>query len=131
MAEYDDTNRGATFRTFEDMELILQGKINADGRDAKVAIVKRQSRDGNEILEVYEKIGAIFPNQKTKDSGPDYTGMIYKTDDKQSPWTDPHKNKRVAAWRQMKGDRPYLAFKVSDPQERPSSPQDRNDEIPF
>lgn len=129
MAEYDDTNRGAAFRAFDDMELLLQGKINADGRDAKVVIVRRQSRDGKEIMEVYEKIGAIFPNDNTKEGAPDYTGMIYKTDDKQAPWTNPSPNKRLGGWRKMKGDRPYMSFSVSDQQI--NATKDHDDPIPF
>ena len=84
MAEYDDTNKGAAFAPFDDMELLLQGNVDNGGRSTKLAVIRRTSREGKEIMEVYEKIGAIFPNDNDKEGAPDYTGSIYKTDDKQS-----------------------------------------------
>jgi len=118
MAEYDDTNKGAAFAPFDDMELLLQGNVDNGGRSTKLAIIRRTSREGKEIMEIYEKIGAIFPNDNDKKGAPDYTGSIYKTDDKQSPWTNPNHNKRLAGWRKIKGDKPYMSFAISDPQNK-------------
>ena len=117
MADYDDTNSGATFPPFEDMKMILQGKINVNGRDSRYTIVRRETRDGREILEIYEKVGAMFSNEG-KDSAPNYTGMLYNTNDKQVPYTPPTTNMRIAGWRRMKDDKPYLSIKISEPMER-------------
>ena len=66
MADYDPNNNGAAFPPFDDMKMILQGKINVEGRDGKYVIVRRESRDGKEIMEVYEKVGAMFPSDNTR-----------------------------------------------------------------
>lgn len=134
MADYDDTNSGATFPPFEDMKMILQGKINVNGRDSRYTIVRRETRDGREILEVYEKVGAMFVNEG-KDSAPNYTGMLYNTNDKQVPYTPPTTNMRIAGWRRMKDDKPYLSIKISEPMERNDTQGSYsglpNDGIPF
>lgn len=134
MADYDPNNNGAAFPPFDDMKMILQGKINVEGRDGKYVIVRRESRDGKEIMEVYEKVGAMFPSDNSKESAPNYTGTLYKTDDKQMPYTPPTTDRRVAAWRRMKDDKPYLSFVVSEPQQRTEQPAGNaglNDDIPF
>lgn len=118
MADYDPNNNGAAFPPFDDMNMILQGKINVEGRDSKYVIVRRETRDGKEIMEVYEKVGAMFPNDNPKESAPNYTGSLYKTDDKQMPYTPPTTDRRIAAWRRMKDDKPYLSFVISEPQQR-------------
>ena len=57
---YDDTNRGAAFTPFPTQSLILQGKVNVDGIDKKVLLVKDTTKDGKNIVEMYEKIGVLF-----------------------------------------------------------------------
>jgi len=135
MADYDDTNSGATFPPFDDMKMILQGKINVDGRDSRYTIVRRETRDGREILEVYEKVGAMFVNEGTNDAAPNYTGMLYNTNDKQVPYTQPKTDMRIAGWRRMKDDKPYLSIKMSEPmiQNDPVSSNNAlpHDDIPF
>lgn len=134
MADYDDTNSGATFPPFDDMKMILQGKINVDGRDSRYTIVRRETRDGREILEVYEKVGAMFVNDG-KESAPNYTGMLYNTNDKQMPYTQPKTDMRIAGWRRMKDDKPYLSIKISEPMERNDAHNAHGDlpkdDIPF
>ena len=53
MADYDNTDRGAAFAPFETQKLILQGKINDNGEDKKIVLVKDQTRDGKTIIEVF------------------------------------------------------------------------------
>ena len=81
MTEYDKKNDGAAFPPFEDMNMILQGKMNVEGRDAKCVVVRRVTQSGMEIMEVYEKVGALFKNDNAKENSPDYTGKIYDTAD--------------------------------------------------
>ena len=134
MAEYDNINDGVAFPPFEDMKMILQGKINVEGRDAKCVVVKRVTQSGMEVMELYEKVGVMFKNDNAKDNAPDYTGKIYDTADKQMPWTAPYTDKRVASWRRMKDDKPYMSFAISDPQNKSDAQPNNNftdDTIPF
>ena len=64
MAEYDDTNRGAAFTPFPTQQMILQGKVNVEGIDSKVVLVKDQTKDGRGIVEVYQKMAVMFDNDK-------------------------------------------------------------------
>ena len=64
MADYDDTNRGAAFTPFPTQQMILQGKLNVEGADKKVMLVRDTTRDGKQIIEVYEKSGTFFDNDK-------------------------------------------------------------------
>ncbi len=121
--EYDNTNRGAAFAPFDTQKLILQGKINVNGNDKKINLVKDQTRGGKTIVEVYEKIGVLFENDKKgNDAAPDYTGPLGEMS-------------RLAAWRKMSGDKPYMTFSVSDQYEDPYPKQGnqdiKDDKIPF
>lgn len=135
MADYDNTNTGAVFPPFDDMNMILQGKVNVDGREGRYTIVRRETRDGREILEVYEKVGAMFPDSNDNPSAPNYTGMLYNTNDKQVPYTQPKSNMRIAGWRRMKDDKPYLSIKCSEPMAQNDAASSNNvlpnDDIPF
>ena len=131
MADYDPTNSGAAFPPFDDMQMILQGKINVEGRENRYVVVRRETRDGREIMEVYEKVGAMFANDNSKESAPNYTGTIYNSNDKQMPYTMPTLDRRIAAWRRMKDNKPYLSFVISEPQAPQQSEGLQNDEIPF
>jgi hypothetical protein len=104
MAEYDDNNRGAAFPPFPSQKLILQGKLNVDGRDIKCVLVKDQTKGGKNLIEVYQKIGVLFDNDKKgNESAPDYTGPI------EFP-----RELRLAAWKKMANDKPYLSMNVSE-----------------
>jgi len=123
--EYDNTDRGAAFAPFPTQALILQGKLNDRGNDRKVTLVKDQTRDGSTIIEVYEKVGVLFENDKKgNDAAPDYTGPFNET-------------RRLAAWRKMKDDKPYMTFNVSDKQQSRQTANEINlepfeeDKIPF
>lgn len=138
MAEYDNTNDGVAYPPFEDMRMILQGKINVEGRDSKAVIVQRETKSGMKIMEVYEKVGVLFKNENTKEGAPDYTGKIYDTNDKQMPWSAPQTDRRIAGWRRQKDGKPYMSFNISVPQQQtqerdvnPAAARLEDDEIPF
>lgn len=124
MAEqYDDTNRGAAFTPFPTQQMILQGKLNVEGADKKVMLVRDQTRDGKPIIEMYEKIGVFFDNDKKgNESAPDYSGPL--GDDK-----------RLAGWKKMKDGKPYMSFQVSDKMSggaaAPTTDPLQGDDIPF
>ena len=124
MADFDNNNRGAAFKPFDQQQMILQGKINTNGQDANVVLVKTSTKAGKTIIEVYEKRG--------NEGRPDYTG----------PWLeDTPTPMRLAAWRKSKDGKPYMSFEVSE--KKGAAPIDfdktksvpdlslPNDEIPF
>ncbi len=53
---YDDTNRGAAFTPFPTQQMILQGKLNVEGNDKKVMLVKDQTRDGKPVIEKLDRV---------------------------------------------------------------------------
>ena len=123
MAEqYDDTNRGAAFTPFPTQQMILQGKLNVEGADKKVMLVRDTTRDGKQIIEVYEKSGTFFENDKKgNESAPDYSGPFGDT-------------KRLAGWKKMKDGKPYMSFQVSDKMSggsKPTADPLQGDDIPF
>jgi hypothetical protein len=129
--EYDKTNDGALFPPFADMELILQGNINVAGRDSRYAFVRRMTRDQKELVEVFEKVGVMFPTDNEKEGAPAYTGTMYNPNDKRMPWTTPPVLKRIASWIRMTGDeKPYMSIEISDPQQKSNSSLP-NEKIPF
>jgi hypothetical protein len=105
VADFDNNNRGAAFKPFEQQQMILQGKINTNGQDANVVLVKTSTKAGKTLIEVYEKRGVLFENDKQGNpSKPDYTG----------PWLeDTPTPMRLAAWRKDKDGKPYMSFEVS------------------
>lgn len=119
--QYDDTNRGAAFTPFPTQQMILQGKVNVEGVDSKVVLVKDQTKDGRGIVEVYQKMAVMFDNDKKgNDAAPDYSGPVGE-------------EKRIAGWRRMKDGKPYMSFQISDKQQgqqTASSPL-QEDGIPF
>jgi hypothetical protein len=122
MADYDDTNRGAAFTPFPTQQMILQGKLNVEGADKKVMLVRDTTRDGKQIIEVYEKSGTFFENDKKgKESAPDYSG----------PFGD---DKRLAGWKKMKDGKPYMSFQVTEKMSgggKPATDPLQGDDIPF
>ena len=76
--EYDNTDRGAAFGPFPTQSMILQGKLNDRGEDLKVVLVKDETRSGKKIIEVYQKVGVLFENDKKgNENAPDYTCLLY------------------------------------------------------
>lgn len=122
MAEnYDNTDRGAAFKPFDKQKLILQGKLNDTGKDMKIVMVKDETRGGKNIIEVFEKIGVLFENDKKgNENAPDYTGPI-------------NEFRRLAAWRKSKDGQAYMTMSVSDAKQgnNDSSNAVTDDKIPF
>ena len=66
MTEYDNTNSGAVFPA-NNQKLIRQGTLNVEGKDENVAIVQTTTKTGKTVFEVYQKIGAVFINDRKRD----------------------------------------------------------------
>jgi uncharacterized protein (DUF736 family) len=126
MSDYDNTNRGAAFPPFDTQQMILQGKLNIEGIDDNMVLVKDVTKSGKTVIGVYQRIGTLFQNDKSAENQPDYTGPV--------ELRMFNAEKRLAAWKKMKDGRPYLTMSVSDKQERQQESADAglvNDDIPF
>jgi len=119
MAEtYDNLDKGAAFKPFSKQKLILQGKVNSNGNDRKIVLIKDETKAGKAIIEVFEKVGTLFVNEKKEaEAAPDYTGPLW--------------NRRLAAWKRVKDGNPYMTFAVSDARDKeeakPAAAKQRND----
>lgn len=115
----DNQDNGAAFKPFEKQGLILQGKINNKGEDSKIVLVKDETKSGKRIIEVFEKVGVLFINdRKANDSAPDFTGSF--------------KERRLAAWKKNKDGNNYMSLSVSDPMQQSQLGNSiEEDKIPF
>ena len=129
MPDYDNTNSGVTFPPYEDQHFILQGKVDVEGSEGRIVVMKEKlSRDGEPILVLYQRCGVLFANDKKGvEKAPDYSGPL-----------DMHPNHRIAAWRGEKDGKNYLSLKVSEKQNPDAAAPDTStpvkqmeDEIPF
>lgn len=121
MADYDNTNRGAAFKPFPEQQLILQGKLNVMGEDGQVALIMAESRDGKKRIEVFQKIGCLFPNDKKgNEKAPDYSG----------PLDGLHQDWKIASWKEMKDDNAYMSLQVSEFKKKEPEPNTLDDIIP-
>ena len=60
MSEYDNNNSGVVWRPHPDQNFTGQGKLNIDGTDYKVCVIKEPvTRDGDPIYNLYVRIGII------------------------------------------------------------------------
>lgn len=106
--QYDNTNTGVGFKPFEDQKLILQGKFDVDGTIKNLAYHTAVSKDGSKRIDVYEKIGALFPNDKgDNELRPDYTGVMTCTNSVE---------KRLASWKRTNDNGlNYMTLEASTP----------------
>ena len=126
MTEFDDTNRGAMFKPFESQAMILSGKINVDGTDDRFVFVKNQTQSGKNIIEVYQKVGALFAKEADASANaPDYSGPMDKLEHAVE-W-------RIAAWKKEKDGKRYMSISVSPKHQDNNAPVNLeiDDDIPF
>lgn len=123
MSDYDNTNKGAAFPPFPEQQMILQGKLNIEGIDTQIVLVRDQTKSGKVLISVYQKVGVLFQQEKKNENQPDYSGPL-----------EGHDANRVAAWKRIKDGRPYMTLSVSkqQPQGSEAQPDTKlNDYIPF
>ncbi len=134
MSEYDDTNRGALFPA-EDQKIIRSGPVNIDGNQEHCAIVQTKTKSGKTIFEFYQKIGAIFPNEKRNENDADMSGNLETKSGPMKVW---------GRKKQSKNGNDYTAISLAPPLDAPrQSPMEsdaagqipsrrlEDDEIPF
>jgi len=113
--EYDNSNSGALWpprnkpnSSEPNTRVMLTGKINDDGEEKRVVALGVTAKNGEEYIDLYEKVGTLYKNEyKKKDSSPDYSG--------------PFGNRRVSAWVKKLKDTGmiFMSCSVSDKREGP------------
>jgi len=129
--EYDNTNKGAVFPPFSsDDKLMLTGKLDMEGQEHKLAVVKEKTKNGKIILKVYTEFCALFENDSATEGAPKYSGSLNERFNKDKPM-------RLAAWkRQTKDGKNMLSLQVSEKLSKQNSTTANDslpidDEIPF
>ena len=129
--EYDNTNKGAVFPPFSsDDKLMLTGKLDMEGQEHKLAVVKEKTKNGKIILKVYTEFCALFENDSATEGAPKYSGALNERFNKDKPM-------RLAAWkRQTKDGKNMLSLQVSEKLSKQNSTTTNDslpidDEIPF
>jgi len=128
MSDYDNTNTGAAFKPFDNMKLILQGKVNLEGNDRDVVLITDTTKSGKRIIKAYQKLGVMFENDSNNEKAPSYSGSLddYAT----------NKDMNLAGWKREKDGNSYISMKISEkiiqrPDVNQSFEDDLGDEIPF
>ncbi len=116
MMDYDNTDRGSLFKPRADESLLVQGKLNSEGSEYRVAIVKASLPDGGTARDVYVKVGTMYENDKSlNEKAPDFSG----------PVTMPSQEKRrIACWKTISkdGNTKFLSARIGDSTPRVEEP---------
>lgn len=84
MSDYE--NSGNLFSAANN-KVVRQGKLDVDGRDHEIVIVQVTTKNNKTVYEVYEKIGALHPNDnKTEQKDWDMSGEILVLGQKLMMW---------------------------------------------
>jgi len=128
MSDYDNTNTGAAFKPFDNMKLILQGKLNLEGNKRDIVLITDTTKAGKRIIKAYQKIGAMHENNSDNEKAPSYSGSLddYAT----------NKDMQIAGWKREKDGSSYISIKVSEkysdtPNVNQSLDEQLGDDIPF
>tara|TARA_X000001388_G_C2214825_1_gene116698 strand:- start:203 stop:619 length:417 start_codon:yes stop_codon:yes gene_type:complete len=116
--EYSDTNSGAVFPPFPDQKYILQGSLDIEGAKHNVVVIKGKTKKGVDIVKFYTEFCAIFPNDKTKETAPDYTGKCNER------FKFSEHDIRIAAWVKEYKDAKYMSLQMSEAKPNEEKPID-------
>jgi len=108
MTDYDNTDRGSLFKPRADESLLVQGKLNSDGDEFRLVVVKASLPDGNTARDVYQKVGTMYENDKsTNEKSPDFSGPIT---------LGGQDKRRIAAWKTVSkdGNTKFLSCRIGD-----------------
>ena len=67
MTEYDNTNNGALFTPIN-TNIIRQGRVNVEGTDKNMLIVKSKDREGMEYYRLYFESATIYKTEKKNEN---------------------------------------------------------------
>ena len=94
--DYDNTDRGSFFKPRADESLLVQGKLDSQGTEYRIAVVKASLPDGGTARDVYVKVGTMYENDVSlNEKAPNFSG----------PVTMPSQEKRrIACWKTISKD---------------------------
>ena len=122
MMDYDNTDRGSLFKPRADESLLVQGKLNSDGDEFRLVVIKASLPDGGTARDVYQKVGTMYENDKSlNEKSPDFSGPItLQGQDK----------RRIAAWKTVSkdGNTKFLSARIGDSTPRVEEPTTIKDE---
>lgn len=127
MTEYDNTNRGAAFPPLESQAMILTGKIDVDGENNPIVMVKDTDRNGQAVISVYKRMGVLYENENAT------------PENKQPKYKGPASGgKRLSAWKQSGNNGDFLSLRIENAQPKQEAPasmspatEAMDDEMPF
>ena len=64
--DYDTTDRGSFFKPRADESLLVQGRLDSNGTEHRIVIVKATLPDGGVARDVYTKVGTMYENDKSQ-----------------------------------------------------------------
>jgi hypothetical protein len=141
MTEYDNTNNGALFTPI-DTNIIRQGKVNVEGTDKNMLIVKSKDREGMEYYKLYFESAIIYKTEKKKENDSDMDGTLNAVvDGSIKPMKFWLRKKTSAkgtdftsvslAPKTSNGGAPVQEKSINDMDMSKELPKELNDEIPF
>ena len=108
MTDYDNTDRGSLFKPRADESLLVQGKLNSQGDEFRLVVVKASLPDGNTARDVYQKVGTMYENDTAlNEKSPDFSGPIT---------LGGQDKRRIAAWKTVSkdGNTKFLSCRIGD-----------------
>jgi hypothetical protein len=62
--DYDTTNKGSFFKPRANETYLVQGKLDSNGTEHRIVVIKAGLPDGGYARDVYVKVGTLFENVK-------------------------------------------------------------------
>jgi len=118
MTDYNNTDRGSFFKPRADESLLVQGKLDSQGTEYRVVIIKKTLPDGGVARDFYIKAGTLYENDKSLNKDlPDFSGPVTIPDGEK---------RRIACWKTISkdGNTKFLSARIGDSTPRK---QDNND----
>ena len=106
--DYDNTDRGSLFKPRADESLLVQGKLNSNGDEHRIVIIKASLPDGGTARDVYAKIGTMYENDKSQnEKSPDFSGPVQLPN---------QEKRRIACWKTVSndGNTKFLSARIGD-----------------
>jgi uncharacterized protein (DUF736 family) len=91
-----------------DESLLVQGKLNSNGNEYRMVVVKASLPDGGTARDLYVKVGTLFENDKSQnEKSPDFSGPIELPN---------QEKRRLACWKTVSndGNTKFLSARIGD-----------------
>ena len=108
MMDYDNTDRGSFFKPRADESLLVQGKLNSNGDEHRIVVIKASLPDGGTARDVYVKVGTMYENDKSlNEKSPDFSGPVQLPN---------QEKRRIACWNTVSndGNTKFLSARIGD-----------------